>query len=132
MRRVVALPFVALAAGCGGHGSSLPYRTVDYSPSQARVAFTGVGVSLVRHEHRAPITDFSTRDAALEVTVFGVPKAVEATGFEDLDRGPSCTKTNRLALRWHGNVRAIVNCDLVRDDPRWARLVDRAFARLVV
>jgi hypothetical protein len=66
----------------------------------------------------------------LEVDVFGDPAALRRVGFHDLRHGPDCTVAGRLALHWRGNVRAILNCDLVRNDDKWLALIDRALARL--
>jgi hypothetical protein len=35
-----------------------------------------------------------------------------------------------LALHWRGNVRAILNCDLVQNESAWVARMDRALAAL--
>lgn len=80
---------------------------------------------------RGVITTLGDRHDALEVDVFGEPSKVRAAGFSDLNHGPACTSGNRVALRWVGNVRAVVNCDLVHDgERRYVARVARALARL--
>jgi hypothetical protein len=44
--------------------------------------------------------------------------------------GADCTVDGHLALHWRGNVRAILDCGLVRNDERWVARLDRALAAL--
>jgi hypothetical protein len=99
---------------------------------------------LIRHARgvpaKEPIVDLSTKNLVVEVDAFGDPKKVIAAGFSDyltfsdgrwVKTPRSCTNGARLAERWSGNVRVIVNCAIAGPSaPGWLRRVDVAFARL--
>lgn len=128
----VAVVIAAVAAGCGGEESGLPYSAVGYDAADARRVFAREGVNLTPRS-RAPsaITTLGDGENILEVDVFGAPERVRQTGFRDVRRGRSCTAENRLAVRWRGNVRAIVDCDLAgRHEREWVERMSRALARL--
>ena len=108
----------------------LPYDAVRYRAADAERAFFGQGVMLTLRSRQTWATDLGDASNVVEVTVFGEPGAVRRTGFHDLRHGGDCTVAGHLALHWRGNVRAIVNCDLVRDDRAWIARVDRALAAL--
>lgn len=112
------------------NGDDLPYTTVDYKTHDAKAAFAAQGIRLTSRSHAPGIADFANAHDVVEVTVFGQPSVVRRTGFRDLDHGRDCTVAGHLALHWRGNVRAIVNCDLVGNDRRWIARVDRALAAL--
>ena len=110
----------------------MPYTAVRYEPNDARRAFATEGVALTfrsRSDHSEITTLGNARDA-LEVDVFGKPDVVRASGFHDLEHAQDCGVERRLALRWHGNVRAILNCDLVRDEQAWIGHMERALNAL--
>jgi hypothetical protein len=108
----------------------LPYTAVQYSATDAKRAFASEDLSLVVGSHSPGVTDLHDARLVVEVTVFGNPELVRRTGFQDLTHARDCKVGGHLALHWRGNVRAIVNCDLVRPDGRWIARVDRALANL--
>lgn len=98
----------------------VPYSHVQFTVSDAKHAFSAVGVRLVA-KSRVPgiATTIGTRDDALEVDVFGDPARVNAAGSPDVItnsqgkyvRIPStCTPGIPEAARWHGNVRFVIRC----------------------
>jgi len=80
--------------------------------------------------HTGPLTDVGSRSDVFEVTVFGSPDAVRETGFRDLRHDRDCAVAGHLALHWRGNVRAILNCDLVSNNKAWIARMDRALSAL--
>ena len=54
----------------------------------------------------------------------------EAVAFREAQIDDLAIVAGHLALHWQGNVRAILNCHLVRDDARWLARMDRALAAL--
>ena len=132
---VIALALVAVAAAgflaLGARDAHpLPYTAVRYGAADAQRAFAAQGVELEARSRGAWATELGDARDVVEVTVFGEPDLVRRAGFRDLAHGRDCTVAGHLALRWRGNVRAIVNCDLVRDDRAWIVRVDRALAAL--
>jgi hypothetical protein len=105
---------------------SLPYTKVSYTAADAKRSFAATGLKLILHSQprsvgTAPIVDLSTKDLLVEVTAFGDPKAVAASGFSDyitftggrwVHTPRTCEDGARLAERWAGNIRVIVNCAL--------------------
>jgi hypothetical protein len=133
MRMCLALTvLLGLVAGCGGDEYALPYSSASYDVADARRAFAAAGVVLEPRSQSLPVvTTLGNHDDILEVDVWGSPEAVSRTGFRDLARGPDCTTVNRTAIRWRGNVRAIVDCDLAgSDDAAWVARATRALGRL--
>jgi hypothetical protein len=133
MRARVLLGVVAslLGAGCGGEEHSLPYTSVVHDATETRRVFAREGVVLeLKSQAPGVVATFGDRHDVLEVDVFGDPQALRQTGFDDVGYGSDCTRRNRRALRWKGNVRAIVNCDLTGDDGQWISRVERALSRL--
>jgi hypothetical protein len=127
------LPFAILIfvfAGCGGSSSSLPYDKVSFKAADARRAFAAQRVYLALKSHGPSGSTLGDTHDVIEVDVFGDPAALSREGFHDLAHGPDCTVAGHLALRWRGNVRAILNCDLVRNDAPWVARMDRALAAL--
>jgi hypothetical protein len=112
------------------HRVALPYKTARYGVEDAKHAFASQGVKLIARSHGSGLTDLTNARDVLEVTVFGYPLVVGRYGFQDLKRGPDCTVEGHLALHWRGNVRAILNCDLVQNDSAWVARIDRALAAL--
>ena len=108
----------------------LPYDVVRYDTADAKRAFAGQGVQLAVRSRQPWVTELIDASKVVEVTVFGDPDAVRRTGFRDLEHGRDCTVAGHLALHWRANVRAIVNCDLVRSDQAWIARVDRALGAL--
>jgi hypothetical protein len=130
---LVALGAVALAFSVSwsqGNSYRLPYSVARYSTADAKRAFAQEDVKLVAGSRSPAMTDLHDRRLVFEVTVFGAPDVVRKTGFRDLVHQSDCTVAGHLALRWRGNVRGIVNCDLVRADARWIAQLDRALANL--
>ena len=103
---------------------------VDYNMHDARVAFAREGIRLTLRSRVPGSTDLASPRNVLEVTIFGAPGVVRRAGFRDLAHGPDCTVAGHLALHWRGNVRAILNCDLVADDRAWIARMNRALAAL--
>jgi hypothetical protein len=76
----------------------------------------------------------------VEVTVFGDPNKVQASGFSDyitfsngrwVQTPRTCGKGAGLAERWDSNVRVIVNCASAGSSASaWLRRVSIALARL--
>jgi hypothetical protein len=100
------------------HG--LRYTRVTYTAADALQAFAKEGIDLVVRSKLPLMTELSDRVAVVEVTVFGDPKKVAATGFYDYTidaRGhyvrfpTTCVNGARVAERWRGNVRTLVVCD---------------------
>jgi hypothetical protein len=120
------------------HG--LRYTHVAYTAADARRAFAAEGVALIPRWRLPQTTDLSDRGLVVEVTVFGDPKKVAATGFYDYTIDASgqyvhfsktCANGARDAERWRGNVRAIVSCTAAGAGAlTWLGRVERAFARL--
>jgi hypothetical protein len=135
-RPLVALALVAAVAAAfvtlrPRDAHPLPSTAVRYDAVDARRAFAAQDVALTVRSRQRWATELGDAASTVEVTVLGEPDAVRRAGFHDLERGRDCTVGGHLALRWRGNVRAIVNCDLVRDDRAWIVRVDRALAALV-
>jgi hypothetical protein len=103
---------------------------VDYNVRDAKAAFARQGIRLTPRSRVRGMTDLANARNVLEVTVFGSPEVVRRSGFRDLQHGPDCAVAGHLALHWRGNVRAILNCDLVADDGAWVGRMDRALAAL--
>jgi hypothetical protein len=130
--------FLALAAAALGlsvswsEGDSyrLPYSTVSYGVKDAKRSFAGQGINLVVGSRSTGMVDLHDARNVVEVTVFGDPGVVRKTGFQDLTHAADCAVAGHLALHWRANVRAIVNCDIVRADGRWIARMDRALATL--
>lgn len=134
---VPAIAFGLAAASAAGylglrahHAEPLPYDAVRYDAADAKRAFAGQGVKLAVRSRQQWVTDLADASNVVEVTVFGDSDSVRRTGFRDLEHGRDCTVAGHLALHWRTNVRAIVNCDLVRSDRAWIARVDRALAAL--
>lgn len=133
MRIVLALAVLtSVVTGCGKEAYDLPYSVVSYNVADTRRAFDAEGVALEPRSQSLPVvTTLGDPNNILEVDVWGPPDAVRKTGFEDLERGPRCTPENRLALRWRGNVRVIVDCDLAAgEEAEWVARATRALDRL--
>jgi hypothetical protein len=124
-----ALLLLVVLAGCGGD-RAVPYDEASLQVDAVRSAFAREDVALQVRAAGGPITGLGDREHVLEVAVFGDPAEVRATGFEDLDRGPSCSSANRLALRWHRNLRVIVDCARTGRPSWWLAKIERVFARL--
>lgn len=107
-----------------------PYNTVSYRPNDARRVFAHEGVALTVRSHGRMGTTLGNHRDVLEVDVFGDPVALKNAGLHDLVLGPNCTGSRRLAERWHGNVRVIVNCAIASHGQRWVNRVQRARSRL--
>jgi hypothetical protein len=130
--------FVALAAAALGLSVSwsegvsyhLPYSSVSYDVKDAKRSFAGQGIKLIVGSRSPGVIDLHDARNVVEVTVFGDPDIVRKTGFQDLTHTADCAVAGHLALHWRANVRAIVNCDLVRTDARWIARMDRALATL--
>ena len=130
---VVALALAAIGgvvATRSGEKTELPYETVRYDVDDVRLAFAGERVRLDTRARHSWATTLGNRRDVLEVDVFGEPATVRSAGFHDLESGPDCTVAAHLAVRWRGNVRAILNCDLAADDARWIARIDRALRAL--
>jgi hypothetical protein len=111
---------------------TLPYTMARYDEGDVRRAFAAEGVTLTfrsRSDHSEITTLGNARDV-LELDVFGKADAVRASGFQDLDRAADCAVEGHLAVRWRGNVRAILNCDLTRHEESWLARINRALAAL--
>ena len=111
---------------------TLPYTMARYDEGDVRRAFAAEGVTLTfrsRSDH-AEITTFGNPRDVLELDVFGNPNAVRASGFHDLERADDCAVAGHLAVRWRSNVRAILNCDLVRDEEAWITRMTHALTAL--
>jgi hypothetical protein len=124
----------------------LPYAKATYTAADAKRAFAESGIRLILHTRgprpatTLPIVDFSTRNLVVEVTAFGDPKKVEASGFSDyitfsngrwVQTPRTCGKGARLAERWGGNIRVIVNCASAGSSAAaWLRRVSLALAHL--
>jgi hypothetical protein len=111
---------------------TLPYSVARYDEGDVRRAFAAEGVTLAfrsRSDH-SEITTFGNQQDVLELDVFGNPDAVRASGFHDLERASDCAVAGHLAVHWRSNVRAILNCDLVRDDRAWITRMNRALTAL--
>ena len=111
---------------------TLPYSVARYDEGDVRRAFAAEGVTLTfrsRSDH-SEITTFGNQRDVLELDVFGNPDAVRASGFHDLERAGDCAVAGHLAVHWRGNVRAILNCDLVRNDEAWIARINRALTAL--
>ena len=132
MLRLLSLAvLVFVVAGCGGSSSSLPYDKVTFKTSDARRAFAAERIELAVKSRGPSVTSLGDRRDVFEVDVFADPSALQKEGFHDLPRGRGdCSVAGHLALHWQGNVRAILNCHLVRDDARWLARMDRALAAL--
>jgi hypothetical protein len=145
-RHAVAVGVVAFAVGALGAVFALarpvyrphvtvakdvmpPYSKVSYSSTDVRRVFAQERVALAIRSHGPMGTTLGNRHGVLEVDVFGDPVVLKNAGFHDLVLGPSCTGT-RLAERWEGNVRVIVNCAITSDGQRWLGRVQRALSRL--
>src|SRR3954463_5452701 len=69
--------------------SDLPYTEVSYMWADAKRAFAESGIRLILHTRGAspaaapPVIDLSTKNFVVEVTAFGDPKRVRASGFSD-------------------------------------------------
>jgi hypothetical protein len=116
----------------GQTDDTLPYTTARYDERDVRQAFAAEGVTLTfrsRSDH-AEITTFGNPRDVLELDVFGDPDAVRASSFHDLERASDCAVAGHLAVHWRSNVRAILNCDLVRDDKAWITRMNRALTAL--
>src|SRR5947208_6486252 len=130
VRLLLLAVLVLVVPGCGGSASSLPYNKVTFKTSDARRAFAAQRIDLAVKSHGPSVTSLGDRRDVLEVDVFGDPSAVQKEGFHDLPRGRDCSVAGHLALHWHGNVRAILNCHLVRNDAHWLARMDRALTAL--
>ena len=136
-RPTFALAVLALVAAVAGllaahqarRPAALPYTRVVYDVADARAAFAAEGIRLTPRSHSVTATTLGNAHDVLEVDVFGDPKVVRRY-FQDLPHARDCAVAGHLALHWRGNVRAIVNCDLVANDRVWIARMDRALARL--
>ena len=111
---------------------TLPYTVARYDEGDVRRAFAAEGVNLTfrsRSDHSEITTLGNARDV-LELDVFGKPDAVRASGFHDLKPAADCAVEGHLAIHWRDNVRAILNCDLTRDDESSLARMNRALAAL--
>ena len=100
-------------------GDGLAYTSATYHGRDAQRAFAKAGIVLGRSAKQPGLVGFFNRDLALEVTVFGDRKLVDAQGFSDSytfvdghwELAPkSCAPGARNAERWRVNVRVIVSC----------------------
>ena len=100
-------------------GSGLSYTRVRYGAHVVRRAFARHGIELIRRSQLGPMTDLSTRDLRIEVTVLGERAKVEAAGFHDytVDAGgryvhfpASCANGAKQMERWRENVRVLTSC----------------------
>jgi hypothetical protein len=107
-----------------------PYTKVSYQPAAVIRGFAADGIRLAVRSHGSTGTTLGNARDVLEVDVFGDPKALKRAGFSDLVLGPNCVASNRLAERWRGNVRVIVNCAITNDGQRWVDRVNHGLARL--
>ena len=130
MRWLLLLIAAALVAACGGTSDSLPYRKVVFTASDARQAFAAENVAL-RLKSRGPEgkTLGDSRDV-FEVDVFGDPAVLRREGFHDLPHAPDCSVAGHLALHWRGNVRVVLNCQLVHNRSAWIAKMNSALAAL--
>jgi len=88
----------------------LPYKTVSFDIADARRAFLAEGILLTPCSHGRTVTIGSNG----KLTPF-----------------PSdCRRATRLAARWRGNLRVVVNCEIAGDDTYWMTRVERALGRL--
>jgi hypothetical protein len=124
----------------------LPYAKASYTAADAKRSFGESGIKLILHSRgprpaaASPIVDLSTKNLVVEVDAFGDPKKVRASGFSDyitfsngrwVQTPRSCGKGARLAERWGGNIRVIVNCASAGSSASaWLRRVSIALARL--
>jgi len=124
----------------------LPYTRATHSARDAERAFRAADIELVRHPHGRvatgdrPIIGLSTSGNIVEVDVFGDPRRVAASGFSDyflvahghwLRSPKTCSRGAKVAERWSGNVRAIVDCRAAGASAEaWVVRVDRALAKL--
>ena len=134
-RQLVALALVAAAAAAfvvtsPRDAHPLPYTAVLYGAADAQRAFAAEGVTLTPLSTQRWAAELGDPANRVEVTVFGEPEVVRRSGFRDLEHGRDCTVAGHLALRWRGNVRAILDCNLVDDDRAWTARIDRALAAL--
>jgi hypothetical protein len=111
---------------------TLPYTAASYDEGDVRRAFAAEGVTLTlrSRSYHSQITTLGNARDVLELDVFSKPEAVRASGFHDLERAADCAVEGHLAVRWRGNVRAILNCDVARDDQTWIARMNRALAAL--
>jgi len=129
--RLLSLAVLVFAvAGCGGSSSSLPYDKVTFKISDAMHAFAAQRIELAVKSRGSNVTSLGDKRDVFEVDVFGDPSALQKEGFHDLPRGRDCSVAGHLALHWHGNVRAILNCRLVRNDARSLARMNRALTAL--
>jgi len=119
----VAAATVSLAArsGCAAE-KALPYSKARYDVADARLAFRAEHVALSPRSRSSAIATLGNRRDILEVDVFGEPGAVQRAGFADLAHVSDCKVAGHLAVHWRGNVRAVLNCDLVANDSWVARI----------
>jgi hypothetical protein len=117
--------------------TDLPYTHVAFRPADTQIAFARRGVHLTMRSHEPAITDLSTNDLRVEVTVFGDPRSVAKAGSFDyvLDANgkwvhypQACSAGVRDAALWRDNVRAIVRCGA--GDAQLLQRVSTAFAAL--
>jgi hypothetical protein len=118
-------PHVALAKP----GTPL-YMKVSYQPGAVRRVFAEEGIGLTLRSRGSWGTTLGNARDVLEVDVFGDPIALKNAGFSDLVLGRDCAASSRLAERWRGNVRVIVNCAIADHGQRWVDRVNHALARL--
>jgi hypothetical protein len=99
--------------------SGLSYTQVRYDTRAVQRAFARHGIQLVRRSRIGPMTDLSTRNLQVEVTVFGERAKVEAAGFHDYTTDASghdvhfpasCANGARQMEKWRENVRVLTNC----------------------
>jgi hypothetical protein len=118
---------------------ALPYSKVLFSAADARRAFAAEGVTLTPRSAAATVTTLGNRRDVLEVDIFGDPAQVKASGFHDVTIDASgnyvhfprsCTASGRTAVRWHGNVRVVVDCTVDGNGAGWMRRAQRALTHL--
>lgn len=108
----------------------LPYTKVSFDASQTQAAFVREGIALTVRHQGAEGTTFGNHRDVLEIDVFPAAARLEKLGFQDLVLSANCTGSARLAERWRGNVRVIVNCAIAEHGQRWVRRVQRALDHL--
>lgn len=107
-----------------------PYTKVSYRPADARRVFAQEGISLTPRSSGSMGTTLGNRRDVLEVDIFGDPLVLKNAGFHDLVLGRNCNQSSRLAERWRGNIRVIVDCSITSNGQRMVDHVQRALSRL--
>jgi hypothetical protein len=123
--------FVFVVSGGYLHRSPhFAYDRVDFDAADTTIAFAAEGIRLTRRSGGPTVTTLGSPHDVLEVDVFGDPEALRRDGYSPVAERTDCSADRNLAIRWHGNVRAILNCSLVSDGTAWLARTDRALASL--